>query len=132
MLFRLALVPCVLLLSRASTAQNIGGYNDTEPWDCNTTDATYYNATSSVTVDAFAVPEDVPGASLVDNLTSLTFYYGRCIRRLRIVTRPESVGPGVLGDAFALHPLGFFGIAIHWLFYHNILASESGKCQRPS
>lgn len=88
MLFRLALVLYVLLLSRASKAQNIYGYGDRAGQtinvdiveygysDCNRTNLTYYNASSSITLDAFVVPDNVPGASVVGKLTSLTFVMG--------------------------------------------------------
>jgi hypothetical protein len=69
-------------------AQNIYGYGDMPGQtidvdiieygssNCNRTNLAYYNASSSVTVDAFAVPADVPGASTGNNLTSLTYTVG--------------------------------------------------------
>ncbi|KAK6336292.1 hypothetical protein TWF696_001854 [Orbilia brochopaga] len=73
------------LSSRSSKAQNLYGYgkdaSQTINVDivtyggsaCNVTNLTYYNASSSITVDAFAVPDDVPRASTAGSLTSLTF-----------------------------------------------------------
>jgi hypothetical protein len=73
-----------LLLSEVSVAQY--GVKASQPsnidivWtddsNCNRTNLSYYNASSSITVDAFTVPDDVPGASVVSNLTSLTFTIG--------------------------------------------------------
>jgi hypothetical protein len=78
-----------LLFLKVTNAQNVKRYSNspgqtsnvdiveyTSLGACNRTNLTYYNASSSVVVDAFAVPQDVSGASVVGNLTSLTFIMG--------------------------------------------------------
>lgn len=77
-----------LVLSKLCYAQNIYGYGDEAGQNvnvdileyglsnCNRTNLKYYNASEGITVDAFSIPADVTGASVVANLTSLTFTAG--------------------------------------------------------
>ncbi|SRR6266480_5334335 len=85
---RLSLWLYAWVLPKVTNAQNVERYGSSQGQTinvdiveysgkpCISTNLTYYNASSSVIVDAFAVPQDVSGASVVSNLTSLTFTMG--------------------------------------------------------
>jgi hypothetical protein len=130
---RLTLHLFTLFLSEVSVAQNGDKAGQTSnvniiysgDSNCNRINLSYYNASSSITVDAFTVPDDVPGASVVSDLTSLMLTMG--------VSEGPSGGPPYPNfsvQSFRVTPSPYIGLEsseVPYIGCSNIISSLTSQ-----